>query len=203
LPDIEVPRQVRDAVIRELYRQVEAIGWEAMSDRAKTKQYTNWVDDPLIGGELADSFTAEGIRVWLKDGPLKEYARALEGIGSYAQYTEARLTHPSVMIHAALGAGWEIEPGSLREKPMHCLTVKGSSTRYVCWGHPQKFRDLQWAAVNHAVDNHTRPLIIVFVREGEDVDTELKRRHERIAAHCQLDLFYTQRRLESTDQARG
>ncbi|MEU0883094.1 hypothetical protein ABZ345_31180 [Lentzea sp. NPDC005914] len=191
---------MREAVIRELYRQVETIGWESMSDRAKTKQYTNWVDDPLIGGELADSLTAEGIRVWLKDGPLKEYTRALEGIGSCAQYTETRLTHPSAMIYDALGSGWEIEPGSIREKPMHCLAAKDSSKRYVCWGHPQKFRDLQWAAVNHAVDSNDRPLIIVFVREGGELDDELRRRHERIAAHCQLDVFYTYRRLESAHQ---
>lgn len=195
MADIEIPRDIRAAVIRELYLQVESLGWEAMSLRQKSQQYTRWIEDPAIGGELADWYTAEGIRVWLKDGPLKEYARVLEGVGSYAEFTTKRLTGPADLIHQALGPSWTIVPATLKEKPMHCLATDGVTRRYVCWGKPGTFRDLLWAAVNMAIDLPTRPMIVVFHREGEKADGRLRARHERLADHCALDLNYVHRRL--------
>jgi hypothetical protein len=197
MADLELPKEVRDAVLRELFSQVESLGWESMAVGRKTQQYSDWVDHPLIGGELADNYTAEGIRVWLKDGPLKEYARALEGFSSYAQYLTKRLAHPSKMVESALGPGWEIVPGSIREKPMHCVITDGEVRRYVCWGKPGTFRDLLWAAVSNAVTTPTRPLIIVFLREGEQENQKTRDIHERIAEHCALDLAYVRRELES------
>ncbi|MFL6140369.1 MAG: hypothetical protein ACJ72N_00675 [Labedaea sp.] len=195
MAEIPVPKDVRDAVISELYRQVGSLDWEDISAREKTKHYTRWVEDPTIGGELADYYTAEGMRVWLKDGPLKEYARALEDFGSFAKYTTQRLSPPSDFIREVLGETWTIVPGSVGEKPMHCLVTDGKNQRYVCWGKPRTFRDLLWAAINKALTATSRPMMVVYLSEGKTVNAELRRVHERIAGHCSLDLAYVHRRL--------
>lgn len=197
MADIETPKEVREAVIRELYSQLESIGWESMSNPQKTQQYSNWVDHSLIGGELADSMTAEGIRVWLKDVPLKEYARALEGIGPCAQYAQHRLTPASTMVHDALGQSWNLLPGSIRDRPMHALASDGSRTRYVCWGKPSTFRDLVWASIQQAASGDVNPLIIVFVRESDEFDEKEVRERERIATYCRFGLFHARRKLET------
>jgi hypothetical protein len=199
MAEIPVPRDVRDAVIRELYRQVGALDWEDLPGRQKTSYYTRWVEDPAIGGELADYYTAEGMRVWLKDGPLKEYARAIEDFGSFAKFTTRRLSPPSEFIREVLGDAWRIVPGSLAEKPMHCTVTDGTRKRYVCWGKPRAFRDLLWAAVNQAITASTRPLIVVYLSEEKTVSTDQKRLHERIAQHCALDLAYVHRRHEARE----
>ncbi|WP_433658192.1 hypothetical protein ACQPW1_40180 [Nocardia sp. CA-128927] len=195
MPEISVPPEVRDAVLRELYRQVGMLDWEEMSSRDKTKYYTQWVEDPMIGGELADYYTAEGMRVWIKDGPLKEYARALENVGPFARYATRRLSPPSEFIREVLGDSWTMVPGSLGEKPMHCRAESGATRRYLCWGRPRTFRDLLWAAVNQAVTGGSRPLIIVFVTGTQPVEDKLEPQHERIAQHCGVDLAYVRRQL--------
>jgi hypothetical protein len=196
MPEIPVPKDIRESVLRELYRQVESLDWEDITSREKTGYYARWVEDPAIGGELADYYTAEGMRVWLKDVPLKEYARALEDFGSYAKYTTKRLSPPSEFIPTVLGDAWAVLPGSIGEKPMHCLVTNGAQQRYVCWGKPSAFRDLLWAAVNKALGSTTRPMMVVYLREGKSLSPRQKHLHERIAEHCTLDLAYVHRRLE-------
>ncbi|MGW4112636.1 hypothetical protein ACWEFJ_17340 [Actinosynnema sp. NPDC004786] len=201
MPEIAVPKDVRDSVIRELYRQVGSLDWEGVPARERTAYYTRWVEDEAIGGELADYYTAEGMRVWLKDGPLKEYARALENIGSYAPYATKRLSPPDEFIAELVGDEWRIKPGSVKEKPMHCLITDQARERYVCWGRPRTFRDLLWAAVNNAVTARSKPLIVVYVTDDREVEERQKRQHERIARHCSLDLAYVRRRLEALPPA--
>jgi hypothetical protein len=197
MSEIPVPKEIRESVLRELYRQVGSLDWEDISSREKTAYYTRWVEDPAIGGELADYYTAEGMRVWLKDGPLKEYARALEDFGSFARYTTKRLSPPSEFIPKVLGDAWSILSGSIGEKPMHCLVTDGIQQRYVCWGRPRAFRDLLWAAVNRALASPARPMIMVYLTEGKTVSVKQRRLHEQIAEHCVLDLAYVHRRLEN------
>jgi hypothetical protein len=196
MAEIPVPPEIRDAVLHELYRQVGSLDWDAISGRQKTGYYAQWVEDPAIGGELADYYTADGMRVWLKDGPLKEYARALEGFGPYAKYTTKRLAPPDEFIPSVLGDEWTVVSGSIGEKPMHCSVTDGARERYVCWGNPRTFRDLLWAAVNNAVRASTRPLVVVSLNEEQSITPSQRRLHEQITEHCALDLAYVHRTSE-------
>jgi hypothetical protein len=196
VPEIAVPKEIRASVIRELYKQVGSLDWDEIPARERTAYYTRWVEDPAIGGELADYYTAEGMRVWLKDGPLKEYARALEDFGLYAEYAMKRLSPASEFISDLLGVTWQIKPETTKDKPMHCLVTDGEAERYVCWGKPRVFRDLLWAAVNAALSAPVPPLIVVWLSQGETVGAPQRRHHERVARHCGLDLAYVDRRLE-------
>jgi hypothetical protein len=196
MPEIPVPPHVRDAVLYELYRQIGELDWDEVSLRQRTAYYTEWVEDPAIGGELADYYTAEGIRVWLKDTPVKEYARALEDFGPFARYTTKHLSPAREFIAQLLGPTWSITPRSLAEKPMHCIASNEAETRYVCWGKASVFRDLLWAAVNEALNAETPPLIVVYTTEGKPV-TSKKRLQQRLAEHCGVEVAHVVRRLEN------
>ncbi|WP_424183982.1 hypothetical protein ACOBQX_18770 [Actinokineospora sp. G85] len=192
-----VPPDVRDTVIRELYRRVQKLDWDEMTAQEKSACYAEWVGDPGIGFALADYQTAEGMRVWLKDGPLKEYARALEGVGQYARYTSKRLTPPSEFIPTVLGPGWAPVSRSVGEKPMHCTASDGTSERYVCWGKPGTFRDLLWAGVNKAIDSPATPLAIVTTREdGKQISEQDRNWFLRLGEHCGIEVAFVTRRLE-------
>jgi hypothetical protein len=193
LTEPSVPEKIRAEVLRELYRQVGTLDWEELPLRAKTTYYTRWVEDDTIGGVLADYMTADGMRVWLKDGPLKEYARAVESFGSYARYVTKRLTPPSEFIPHILGADWRVRSESIREKPMHCKATDGSRERYVCWGRERNFRDLVWAALNEAVESAERPLIVVFTTDDSPVESEKSTRFRLVAQHCGLDVNFARR----------
>ncbi|MBB2944603.1 hypothetical protein FB565_004336 [Actinoplanes lutulentus] len=193
MPEILVPENVRDKVLRELYRQVDALDWEEIPLRVRTTYYTRWVEDHAIGGSLADYMTAEGMRVWLKDVPLKEYARAVENFGPYSRYVAKFLTPPSDFIPSLLGAEWSVQARSIGEKPMHCVATNGSIERYVCWGRARNFRDLTWAALNEAVDSVQRPMVIVYVSDEIPINPKRAARFRSIAEHCGIDLDFTRR----------
>jgi hypothetical protein len=199
MPRSTVPKEIRDEVVRELYRQVETMDWELLSPQQKSQQYARWIEDPAIGGRLTVFQSAEDARVWLKDGPMKEYARALDGEGSFAEFTTKRLSGTDELVRRALGAEWAIVPGSKGNKPMHCMATDGSATRYVCWGKPGTFRDLMWAALNAAVELPQRPMIVVSLRDGQDVNGEDRRRHERIGERCGVDVRHIRRRVVDRD----
>jgi hypothetical protein len=196
---LSFPNTVRDEVLRELYKQAELADWELMNSPQKSQQYARWIDDPAIGGRLTQFHTAEDVRVWLKDVPMKEYARALDGVGPYAEYTSKRLSDISELIRRALGDQWTVVPGTLGEKPLHCSASDGTHVRYVCWGKPGTFRDLVWAAVKMAIKIGNHPMVIVSIRDGQDVNGEERREHERIAAHCGVDIRHIHRRLVTRD----
>jgi len=103
------------------------------------------------------------IRVWIKDGPAKEYRRALEGIGPFSTYTNRTLGSPSQVVASALGEAWRIEEGSLSEKPMRCIAIDPSGSRkYVIWGGLDKLSDLVWHAVRERADRpEDHPMIVV------------------------------------------
>jgi len=194
-PKPKPPKEIRDAVCRELYRQANALDWDLLGDNQKTEQYSLWVDDPAVGGELADYLTAEGIRVWLKDGPMKEYMRALEGVGLYAEYAMKRFQEIGDTLRDALGPQWRTVSGTRREKPMHLDITDDAVRRYMCWGQPHTFRDLLWAAVGQAIQTTVRPLILVTLREGRSLDADERLFQDRVAEHCGIDLVRVTRPL--------
>ncbi|MEU8118649.1 hypothetical protein AB0C21_08050 [Spirillospora sp. NPDC049024] len=192
----ELPEAIRAEVIEELYRQADELDWELLSATEKKLQYRRWIEDPRIGGVLRSFLDDHRIGTWIKDTPMKEYARAQEGFGSMARYARSRFPGPDHLITQALGDTWKVIPGSVDDKPMHCLANNGATTRYACWGPPMKFRDLTWAALNAAISMPERPIIVVTLRDGlviSDVDRSFQ---IAIAKHCGVDIRHVHRKLE-------
>lgn len=149
---VSLPDTLRGEVIGELVRQFDSMRWEELSNPERTLAYTRLVKDARVGGRMR-AFMAEGdIRVWIKDGPAKEYRRALEGVGPLAPYTGRAYPGPDAIVKAALGQSWSPRSGSVEEKPMRCFAVDGSGQSiFVIWGTIASLKDLVWhAAVTRA-----------------------------------------------------
>ncbi|WP_433330189.1 hypothetical protein [Spirillospora sp. CA-294931] len=183
-------------MIEELYRQADELDWELLSTTEKKLQYRKWIEDPRVGGVLRRFLDDHRIGTWIKDTPMKEYARAQDGFGSMAQYARSRFRGPEHLISRALGDAWTVVPNSVDEKPMHCLATDGEAERYVCWGRPKTFRDLAWAALNQAVAMPSRPLVIVTLQDGLVVSDAERRRQTSIAEHCRIEIKYIHRQLQ-------
>lgn len=193
----EVPDLIRGEVITELYRQAADLDWELLSATEKKLQYRRWVEDPRVGGRLHDFWDDHRIGTWIKDTPMKEYARVQEGFGSLAVYAASKyIPEPEALVRAALGSEWSIKPRSLDEKPMHCVAVSNGSERYACWGKPNTFRDLVWAAVNKAIAMPTKPVVIVTPQDGNAVSEAERKFQQSIAGHCGIDICYLPRRIQ-------
>lgn len=193
----ELPDLIRAEIITELYRQAAELDWELLSAGAKKLQYRKWVEDTRVGGRLSDFWDDHRIGTWIKDTPMKEYARAQEGFGSMAPYAASRyVPGPESLVRKALGGEWNIEPHSLDEKPMHCTAILGITERYVCWGKPSVFRDLTWAALNQAIVMALRPMIVVTLHEGTLVSGAEQSIQQSIVEHCGIDICYLKRRIQ-------
>lgn len=193
----EVPDHIRGEVIAELYRQAAELDWELLPAGAKKLQYREWVEDARVGGRLHEFWDDHRIGTWIKDTPMKEYARAQEGFGPMATFAISRyVPGPELLIKAALGENWDIRHGSLDEKPMHCMAISRDAERYVCWGKPNTFRDLTWAALNMAIAMSARPTIIVTLQDILAIPLAERALQQSIAERCGIDICYVKRRIQ-------
>ena len=77
-----LPWEVEESIVSRLFADMERLGWEGLTLPQRTSQYAIWIADREIGQRLAEFMTPERARVWIKDGPVKEYPRALAGSGN-------------------------------------------------------------------------------------------------------------------------
>lgn len=204
MPAMQLPMPIRERLLVEIYRQANELDWEFLSNGEKTSQYRKWIEDPRVGGVLLAFGAEKDARVWIKDVPMKEYARAQEGIGQYVRYAVNCFRGADEIVQAAYGKGWTVKPGSIGEKPNHCYASDGESTRYVCWGRAGTFRDLIWAALNEAVGGaQDRPAIVIATRDGETVSTADRRRQVLLADHCGVTVTHLHRTMIKNPEYAG
>ena len=196
---LRMPENVRTQVISAIYRRADDVGWDRLAARDKTKLLEEWVDDPAVGGVLSPYFPAYGIRVWLKDAPLKEYSSAKEGIGPYAQYVTMRYQTPDEIVLATCGAGWSVEPGTVEFKPWRCSATNGNVRRHVLWGEVSAFKHLLYAALDTAREDSLKPIVVLLHRENQSVAHDHGRRAD-IASRAQIKLTYLVRTETSNSE---
>ncbi|WTW98261.1 hypothetical protein OG216_35160 [Streptomycetaceae bacterium NBC_01309] len=195
MPPMQLPAPIRERLLIEIYRQANDLDWEFLSNGEKTDQYRRWIEDPKVGGVLLSFGPEKDARVWIKDVPMKEYARAQEGIGHYVRYAVNRFQGADEIVQAAFDTQWKVKPDSIGEKPNHCYATDGQATRYVCWGRAATFRDLVWAAVNQAIGAQERPAIVLTTRDGENIATVDYQHQLQVATHCGVDLQHLHRTM--------
>jgi len=172
-------------VVRKLYADAQAVDWEYMSTADKTAKYAAWLEHPEVGALLQEWMSAEEARVWIKDGPMKEYARALAGFGPFASYLDEHPRGPRAAVSAALGAGWSVVEGSAGVKPLHCDAVSGDDSIRLYWGPTNDFKHLLWAALM-AVDKSSavNARIVVFHTVAHPTPKVWRLRQQRIGKRC-------------------
>jgi hypothetical protein len=192
----ELENAFRRAIIAEVYRQAGEMDWDGLTDRQRSAVYDRWLDDPAIGLELTRFLSRERARVWLKDVPMKEYARARSGIGSLADLVTVRLPGPAQITRQVLGGSWGTVDGSIREKPNRCVISSGRDKRLMIWGPPKVLRDLIWAGITSIADGRDpTPLIVIAAAHGESMSQSEAARHVRIGKIAGLEVRHTSLRV--------
>jgi hypothetical protein len=188
----ELESALRRSVIAEVYRQAGELDWDGLTDKQRSAIYDRWLDDPAVGGELTRFLPRERARVWLKDVPMKEYARARNGIGSFADLATIRFPDASQIARQVLGDSWRAVDGTIREKPNRCLISDGLQERLMIWGPPRTLRDLVWAGIVATADGREpTPVIVVASQRGESPSQAEVRHHTRIGQIASLDIRHT------------
>jgi|LakWasMet46_HOW7_FD_contig_111_127463_length_3224_multi_2_in_0_out_0_2 hypothetical protein len=164
-----------EAVVRKIYADAKSLDWQHCSHSEKTAQYERWLDDKEVGGVLKEWMSGD-IRVWIKDGPMKEFARAMAGEGEYARFLDVHPRSAGAVVSAAFGAGWRVRKDSESVKPLGCIAERGNESKRVFWGPPKDLKHLVWAALQASVAAPKEAVAVVVFDTIESPLTEPKRK---------------------------
>jgi hypothetical protein len=185
-----LPAGQKAEVIAAIYADADRQGWRTLSLKDRSRIYSSWVDDPRIGQVLTQYMTPEQARAWIKDGPMKEYGRALRGAGRYASFGRQGGTGPQDVVRHALGVDASVIESSLGTKPLHCLAQVGDAQIYVAWGEGSNFRNLVWAALTASVDGGVPAHVVILEPPGVTTLNDEIRRQRAIAERCGLRVYH-------------
>jgi hypothetical protein len=191
----DIDEEIRREVIAEIYRQVDDLDWDGMAARERSELYVRWIDDPLVGGKLTRFIERDRVRVWIKDGPIKELPRARYGIGSYAQFAVSHYPGMEEIAHQAIGPDWLADPDTVDVKPNRCLVRGPGPKMLMIWGPAAKLADLVWAGINARVDGGAEPLIVVASPQGTRLSEGEMHRHRLLAKVPGIELRHVTLRL--------
>lgn len=186
----DMPPEIREKVVREVYRRLEEVDWDGLTSRQRTRTYDQWLEDPAIGGVLSRFRSPESARYWLKDGPVKELPHARTGVGPYAKFVTSRDPNPSQIAVQAFGEGWSAQESTLKIKPNKCVVGRSDATALMIWGYPKKLGDLVWAGIEAKVDRTPQPRLVITVPQGTRLSESEKQRHKDLANVASLDLVH-------------
>lgn len=183
---------VEEAIVSSLFADMERLGWEGMTPRQRTSQYGEWIKHPEIGQKLAEWMAPEEARVWIKDGPVKEYPRALAGVGKYAPLANGSTSFAD-LVQRALGAGWISDPATLSVKPLRVEAHHDEETVVLAWGPARDLKHLVWAALNAEASGDSREWVLVVTGTfTRPVTASEKAKQLRIARRCGLRLVHVE-----------
>lgn len=186
-----VPEDKRAEVVKALYADASRVEWEFLPINQRTAQYDKWVVAPEIGGVLTGYMSTETARSWIKDGPMKEYARARQGVGRYAKFGSKAAVAPAQVVARALGPEAIVVNETFGVKPLHCVGVLAKRETYVAWGEAKNFRYLVWACLTYLADNPSVDAHIVVTETMADPTTASeKAHHTAIAGRCRIGLSH-------------
>jgi hypothetical protein len=195
--DTLIPEAQLASVVTALYEEAHAKNWTHLPPRDRSQVYSAWVDDERIGGILTKYMTPEAARAWIKDGPMKEYGRALRGAGRYARFGGSGGTTAQEIIRAALGDGWRLVADSMGIKPFHAQATDGGTTVYVAWDEGRNFKNLVWAALRASVELGIPGHVVVTEPPGTTTARDLADTQGAIARRCGLELHYVREQFGS------
>ncbi len=186
-----IPEAQLARVVTALYEDAHAKDWVHLRPRDRSQAYSAWVEDARVGGILTRYMTPEAARAWIKDGPMKEYGRALRGTGRYARFGRSGGTAAPDIIRAALGEGWRLVKGTAGIKPSHAqATDQSGVTAYLAWDEARNFKNLVWAALRASVELGVQGHVVITEPPGTSTARDLADVHAAIACRCGLELHY-------------
>ena len=186
-----IPREIESAVVKQLYSDAAQLDWPSMTPQQHTAQYNKWVGDPKVGGKLTEYLNASDARVWIKDGPMKEYSRAASGVGKYAALVENHGDVQSKIVRKALGDSWTPDPDTLRVKPLRIVARDGEDEAVVTWAPATGLKHMMWAALTASAEGDARPWTVCVTETfTRPTPANEKQAHARVAKRCGLRLVH-------------
>lgn len=193
-----VPEAQLSEVITALYEDADAQSWSHLSPGDRSRAYSAWVEDERVGGILTKYMTPEAARAWIKDGPMKEYRRALRGGGRYAKFGTAGGTTAADIIAQVLGAQWSVLDGTVGDKPFHARAIgPGGATTYLAWDEARNFKNVVWAALRTSVELGIPGHVVVTEPQGATTSKDIADLHNAITERCDLSLHYVREQFGS------
>ncbi|MFG1879343.1 hypothetical protein ACGFIV_31335 [Sphaerisporangium sp. NPDC049003] len=184
-------KDLEDKIAKKLFADAEALGWSYLTGDQRSAAYSQWMDDPEVGGRLREFLSNEKARVWIKDGPMKEYARARYGVGKYAQYVENPAAGARDLVARALGPNWEVVPESRKIKPLRVLIRRGEDERHFAWAPSGQLKHLVWVAIKAEASGDARPWVLCVVGSFEKpIPADERAADRRIGARCHLEIVH-------------
>lgn len=186
-----IPKDVETKVVTKLYADAADLGWAHLTPQQRSAQYTKWVQDSQVGGRLQEYLTAETARVWIKDGPMKEWSRSLSGVGKYAELVEGSQDAQAKLVRKALGEGWMMLPDSLSIKPLRLVATKDEEEAVITWAAASELKHMVWAALTASAEGDARPWVLCVVGTfTKPTPANEKQAHQRLAQRCDLRLVH-------------
>ncbi|WP_406285153.1 hypothetical protein [Embleya sp. NBC_00896] len=180
-----ISSEIEMSIVGSLYVEAERLGWTYLPDGERTAAYDRWVADPEIGGRLTLFLkTPEKVRVWLKDGPMKERARAVYGHGKYASLVPNPAKAVNNLVIQALDADWVPDLETVRIKPMRLIARKGDDEIRFTWGPARDLKHLVWAALNAKASGDAIPWVLCVVGSFVKPTPDEERNHHVRIAEC-------------------
>jgi hypothetical protein len=182
-----LPKSLETEVVRRLYEDAQRLDWLHLSMMGRQRQYNRWVEDPHVGGVLV-RFISQGLaRVWIKDGPMKEFARASAGVGRFARLVKNSGRTADEIIAISLGKDWTVRSKSVGIKPLHCVAESTAGRVFVCWGPPKDFKHLLWAAIRAADLKGQKARLVIIERLGQEVLADQRKQFVRLTDRCGVE----------------
>lgn len=189
---MRIPKEIETKVAARLYADAETLDWATLTPQQRSAQYTKWVDEPDVGGKLREYLSASDARVWIKDGPMKEWSRSLSGVGKYATFVEGADDSAARLVRKALGADWELVPDSQRVKPLRVTARQGEEEAVLTWAPASGLKHLVWAALNASAEGDPRDWILCVIETfTKPTPANEKQAHQRLATRANLRLVHT------------
>jgi len=186
-----LPAEVERRVVARLYATADRIGWADLSVVERSAQYGFWVADPDVGGLLTTFMPVSQARVWIKDGPMKEWARARSGVGKYAALIPDGGHTAAQLVHMALGKDWEVDPDSLRIKPLRVRARNAEDEVIFTWGPERHLKHQIWAALQAGANGDPSTWVLCVVDSfTKPVPANVRLAHRRIAQRCKVRLVH-------------
>ena len=179
--------EIEKRVVTRLFQDAHSLDWAHLAVTARSAQYAKWVQDAEVGGVLTRFMTPEQARVWIKDGPMKEWVRATSGIGKYAPLVPEPSATAAHLVHRALGADWSVRDETQRIKPLRVNAAHGEEEVTFTWGPEKDFKHLVWAALQAGANGDSTPWVLCVTSTFKSpVPANVRQAHLRIAARCGL-----------------
>jgi hypothetical protein len=184
---VRIPREVELNVVAKLYADARERDWASMTPQQHSAQYAKWVEDPEVGGRLREYLNDTDTRVWIKDGPMKEWSRSLSGVGKYATLIEDSEDVPTKLVQKALGQEWTVDRESIQTKPLRLVARLGEEEAVITWAGSRDLKHLVWAALIASAEGDTRPWTLCVIETfTRPTPTNEKQAHQRLAKRCNL-----------------